>query len=101
MYQVRDLADDCIKAVFKKLLVIVIIIIIIIINEVKVIKCDQTKMTKMNEWITKLELEKIRSKVLQKEKHIEVNNNDNTGERFCQDEENVTRTKLLRLIRRI
>ena len=30
-------------------------------------------------WITKVELENIRSKVLQKEKDIEVNNNENTG----------------------
>ena len=42
-----------------------------------------------NECITKLELENICRKVLQKEKDIEVNNNDNTGERFYQDEENI------------
>ena len=42
-----------------------------------------------NEWITKLELENIGRKVLQIEKGIEVSNNDNTGERFNQDEENI------------
>ena len=46
-------------------------------------------MIRKNEWITKLELENFRSKVLQKEKGIEVNNNDNAGERFYQDEENI------------
>ena len=64
-----------------------------IISEDNVIKCDQTRMATTNEWITKLELENIRSKVLQEEKDIEVNNNDNTGERFCQNEENITRTQ--------
>ena len=48
---------------------------------------DQERMIKKNEWITKLELENIKRKVLQKEKDIGVNNNDNTGEKFCQDEE--------------
>ena len=33
-------------------------------------------MIKKNEQITKLELENIRKKVLQREKYIEVNNND-------------------------
>ena len=51
--------------------------------------CDQARMIRKNEWITKLELESISRKVLQKEKDIEVNNNDNTGERFYQDEENI------------
>ena len=37
------------------------------------------RMIRKNEWITKLELESICGKVLQKEKYIEVNNNDNTG----------------------
>ena len=46
-------------------------------------------MLRKNEWITKLELENIRMKVLQKEKDLEVNNNDKTGERFYQDEENI------------
>ena len=46
-------------------------------------------MIRKNEWITKLELENIKRKVLQKEKDIEVNNNDNTGERFYQNEENI------------
>ena len=39
--------------------------------------------------ITKLELENIRRKVIQREKDIEFNNNDNTGEKFYQDEENI------------
>ena len=51
--------------------------------------CDQARMIRKNEWITKLELENIRRKVLRKEKDVEVNNNDNTGERFHQDEENI------------
>ena len=46
-------------------------------------------MIRKNKWITKQELENIKRKVLQKEKHIEVNSNDNTGERFYQDEENI------------
>ena len=46
-------------------------------------------MIRKNEWIIKLELEIIRRKILQKEKDIEANNNDNTGERFYQDEENI------------
>ena len=50
-------------------------------------------MATTNEWITKLELENNRSKVLQEEKDIEVNSNDNTGERFYQNEENITRTQ--------
>ena len=49
----------------------------------------QARMIRKNEWITKLELENIRRKVLHKEKDIEVNNNDNTGEWFYQDEENI------------
>ena len=51
--------------------------------------CDQAKMIRKNKWITKLELESISRKVLQKEKDIEINNNDNTGEQFYQDEGNV------------
>ena len=39
--------------------------------------CDQAWIRK-NEWITKLEVENIRRKILQKEKDIDVNNNDNT-----------------------
>ena len=46
-------------------------------------------MIRKNKWITKQEVENIKRKVLQKEKHIEVNSNDNTGERFYQDEENI------------
>ena len=46
-------------------------------------------MIRKNEWITKLELENIRRKVRLKEKNMEVNNNDDTGERFDQDEENI------------
>ena len=51
--------------------------------------CDQARMIRKNEWITKLELENNRRKVLQKEKDMEINNNNNTGERFYQDEENI------------
>ena len=51
--------------------------------------CDQARMITRNEWITKLEEGNIRKKVLQKEKYIEVNNNDNTGELFYQNEENI------------
>ena len=51
--------------------------------------CDQVRMIRKNEWITKLELENIRRKVFQKEKGVEVNNNDNTGERFYQDKGNI------------
>ena len=55
--------------------------------------CDQARMIRKNEWITKLELESINSKVLQKEKDIEINNNDNTGRRFYQDKENIHENK--------
>ena len=55
-------------------------------------------MIRKNEWITKLELESIGRKVLQKEKDIEVNNNDNTGEGFYQDEENMHENEATRLI---
>ena len=51
--------------------------------------CDQATMIRNNEWITKLEFGNIRKKALQKENGIEVNNIDNTGERFYQDEENI------------
>ena len=37
--------------------------------------CDQARMIKKNEWITKLELENIRRRVLLKEENIEVTNN--------------------------
>ena len=50
---------------------------------------------KENEWITKLELESISTKVLQKEKDVEVNNNDNTGERYYQDEENIHENEII------
>ena len=50
-------------------------------------------MIRKNEWITKLELENIGRKVLQIEKGIEVSNNDNTGERFYQDEENIPKNE--------
>ena len=46
-------------------------------------------MIRKNEWITKLELEKIRRRLLQNEKDIEKNNNVNTSEWFYQDEENL------------
>ena len=42
-----------------------------------------------NEWITKLELENIRRKVIQKEKDMKVSNNNNTGEQFHQDDKNI------------
>ena len=46
-------------------------------------------MIRNNDWITKLELENIRRKVLQKEKDIKVNNNDNTNKQFGQDDKNI------------
>ena len=47
-------------------------------------------MIRKNEWITKPELGSISRKVLQKKKEdIKVYNNDNAGERFYQDEENI------------
>ena len=49
-------------------------------------------MIRKSKWITKLELEN-RRKVLQKEKDVEVNNNDNTSEQFYQDEENIHDSK--------
>ena len=51
--------------------------------------CDQARMIRKNKWITKLELENLKRKILQKERDIEVNNNGNIGERFYQDEENI------------
>ena len=59
--------------------------------------CDQARMIRKNEWITKLELENIRRNVLQKEKGIEVNNDDNTVERFYQDEENIHKNEALQV----
>ena len=53
-------------------------------------------MTRRNEWETKLEIENIRLPVLQEEKDKEINNNDNTGEQFYQDEENIFETKVTR-----
>ena len=53
--------------------------------------CDQSRMIRNNKWITKLELESIRRKALKKD--IEVNNYDNTGERFYQYEENICESK--------
>ena len=55
--------------------------------------CDQARMIRKNEWITKLELESISKKVLLKEKDVEVNNKDNTGYRFYQDKENIHKSK--------
>ena len=57
---------------------------------------DQAIMTRRNEWETKLEIENIRLTVLQEEKDKEINNNDNTGEQFYQDEENIRETKVAR-----
>ena len=54
---------------------------------------DQAKMIWKNEWITKLELESIIRKEIQKEKDIEVNSNYNTGDWFYQDEKNMPRNK--------
>ena len=51
--------------------------------------CDQARRIRKNKSITKLELENIRRKVIQREKDIEFNNNDNTGKRFYQGEENI------------
>ena len=51
--------------------------------------CDQPSMIMKNDWITMLDLENIRRKVLQKEKDMEKDKNDNTGGRFYQDEENI------------
>ena len=53
-------------------------------------------MIRRNEWETKLEIENIRLTVLQEEKDKEINNNDNTGEQFYQDEENIYETKVTR-----
>ena len=53
-------------------------------------------MTRRNEWETKLEIENTRLPVLQEEKDKEINNNDNTGEQFYQDEENIYETKVTR-----
>ena len=53
-------------------------------------------MTRRNEWETKLEIENIGLTVLQEEKDKEINNNDNTGEQFYQDEENIYETKVTR-----
>ena len=51
-------------------------------------------MLRRNEWITKLELENIRRKVvLQKEKDIKLGNNDNIGEWFYQDKEDIDENK--------
>ena len=51
-------------------------------------------MLRRNEWITKLELENIRRKiVLQKEKDIKLGNNNNIGEWFYQDKEDIDENK--------
>ena len=55
--------------------------------------CEQARMTRKNEWITKLELENIRRKILQKEKDIYVNNNDNLVNSFIRMKRIYTRTK--------
>ena len=51
--------------------------------------CDQARMIRKNESITKLVLEHIKRKVLQKEKDKEININDNTGEWFYYNQENI------------
>ena len=48
--------------------------------------CDQASVIRQNEWITELELENISRKAF---RDIEADNNDNTSERFYQDEENI------------
>ena len=53
-------------------------------------------MIRKNEWI-KLELENIRRKILQKEKYIDVNNNDNTDKQFHQDEQNIHDNETIQL----
>ena len=55
--------------------------------------CDQARMIRKNEWVTKLELESIRRKLLRREKDIQVDKNDNTGYRFYQNEENIHENK--------
>ena len=55
--------------------------------------CDLGRIIRKNEWITKLELENIRRRPLQKEKDIEVNTNDFTSERIYQDEEHIHNNK--------
>ena len=60
--------------------------------------CDQQRMIRKNKWITKLELENIRRKVLQKEKDMEVDNTDCIGEWFYQDEKNIHKNKGLLLL---
>ena len=50
-------------------------------------------MIRKNESITKLVLEHIKRKVLQKEKDKEVNINDNTGEWFYHNQENIHNNK--------
>ena len=56
--------------------------------------CDQARIIRKIEWITKLELESISRKVLEKEKDIEVNNNDNTNKQFYQDQENINENEV-------
>ena len=62
--------------------------------------CDQTRMIRKNESITKLELENIRRKILQKEKNIKVGNHGNTGERFITMRRIYARKRSTRLIQR-
>ena len=49
--------------------------------------CDQARILKKNERITKLELKNIGTS--KRKTYRSINNNDNTGERFYQDEENI------------
>ena len=60
--------------------------------------CDQRRMIRKNKWITKLELENIRRKVLQKEKDMEVDNTDCIGEWFYHDEKNIHKNEGLLLL---
>ena len=57
--------------------------------------CDQARMIRKNEWMTKLE--NLRRKAFQREKNKEVNNNDNTSERFNQDEENIYKNETIQV----
>ena len=51
-------------------------------------------MLRRNEWIIKLELENIRRKIVfQKEKDIKLGNNNNIGEWFNQDKEDIDENK--------
>ena len=56
--------------------------------------CNQTRMIRKNEYKTGI---RKHYKVLQKEKGIEVNDNDNTVKQFHQDEDNIHKNKALQV----